>query len=70
MKAKLSADKKLLTAGGRNYVFIPHQVPCCPMCAFFRSPAVCRYHLLGLPMSCDTSYEGVTADGYWKLAEK
>jgi hypothetical protein len=39
MKAKLSADKKLLTAGGRNYVLVPNRAPRCASCAFFRSPA-------------------------------
>lgn len=70
MKNKLSRDRKLLTAGGRNYVFVPHRAPRCPMCAFFLPPADCEYSRLGLRMSCDISYAGVAADGYWKLAEK
>lgn len=66
VKTKLSADKKLLVVGDRNYVFVARAAPRCELCAFFRPPISCRYLRLRLPMVCDTAYADVANDGYWE----
>lgn len=64
MKITVSKDKNNMLCGGRHYVFVPHEKPRCPFCAF-HDPGR-RINCMWMSFCSRQRGRSDSVVGYWK----